>query len=250
MDINTLRPRIIEILKASDLGSVSAKAVRKQLQQETTINLDEHKKPLNALIGECYDKVNAEMQSKDTSSSSSDSSSSDDDDDTSLATKAQTTTTTTTTKSSSQGTVKKTAPKRKAEAQSTKKVTKKPRKPRQQDPEKREQNNFSRTWILSDDMAEVTGEKTLSRPQVVKHLWKYIKEKNLQDPEKKTHIRCDDKLTRLFEGETYISGFTMNKYVGKHLLGPAVVNTPPSTASDPVNTTTTDTNGSNTIPPA
>lgn len=162
---------MVEILKASDLGSVSAKAVRKQLQQETTINLDEHKKPLNALIGECYDKVNEEMQSKDTSSSSSsdssDSSSSDDDDDTSLATKAQTAPTATTAKSSNQGTVKKAAPKRKAEAQSTKKVTKKPRKPRQQDPEKREQNNFSRTWILSDDLAEVTGEKTVIKGIIV-----------------------------------------------------------------------------------
>ncbi|KAI7885873.1 SWIB-domain-containing protein [Lichtheimia hyalospora FSU 10163] len=240
MDIHTLRPRIIEILKASDLDSVSAKAVRKQLQKETTINLDEHKKPLNALIAECFDKVSAEMQSKDTSSSSSSSSSSsDDDDDTSLAIKSQTTTTT-----SNQSTVKKAAPKRKAKTESTKKVTKKPRKPRQQDPKKAEQNNFSRTWILSDDMAQVTGQKALSRPQVVKHIWKYIKENNLQDPEKKTHIRCDDKLTRLFEGETYISGFTMNKYVGKHLLGPAVVDTEPDTAN------TTDTNGSNTISPA
>ncbi|CDS03306.1 hypothetical protein LRAMOSA00708 [Lichtheimia ramosa] len=179
------------------------------------------------------------------SSSSSSDSDSESDNDTSLATKAQTTTTTT--KSSNDTSVKQTARKRKAEAQSTKKVTKKPRKPRQQDPAKREQNNFSRTWVLSNDLAEVTGEKELSRPQVVKHLWKYIKENNLQDPEKKTHIRCDEKLTRLFEGETYISGFTMNKYVGKHLLGPAVVNTTP-TASDAANTI--DTNGSTTNPPA
>lgn len=156
-------PRLVEILKASDLASVSAKAVRKQLQQETTIDLDEHKKPLNALIAECFDKVNEEMQ-KDTSSSSgssgSSSSSSDSDsesdNDTSLATKAQTTTAT---KSSNDTSVKQTARKRKAEAQSTKKVTKKPRKPRQQDPAKREQNNFSRTWVLSNDLAEVTGEK-------------------------------------------------------------------------------------------
>lgn len=63
--------------------------------------------------------------------------------------------------------MKKAAPKRKAEAQSTKKVTKKPRKPRQQDPEKREQNNFSRTWILSDDLAEVTGEKTVIKGIIV-----------------------------------------------------------------------------------
>lgn len=156
-------PRLVEILKASDLASVSAKAVRKQLQQETTIDLDEHKKPLNALIAECFDKVNEEMQ-KDTSSSgssgSSSSSSSDSDsesdNDTSLVTKAQTTTAT---KSSNDTSVKQTARKRKAEAQSTKKVTKKPRKPRQQDPAKREQNNFSRTWVLSNDLAEVTGEK-------------------------------------------------------------------------------------------
>ena len=32
----------------------------------------------------------------------------------------------------------------------------------------------------------------------------------------------DEKLQKLFNGETYISGFTMNKYIGAHLVAPAV----------------------------
>lgn len=35
-------------------------------------------------------------------------------------------------------------------------------------------------------------------------------------------IKCDEKLTKLFEGETYISSFKMQKYIGKHIVGPAV----------------------------
>ena len=62
----------------------------------------------------------------------------------------------------------------------------------------------------------------MSRPKVVKQLWAYIKQHELQDQSKKTHINCDEKLKRLFDGEEYISGFTMNKYIGRHLLRPSV----------------------------
>lgn len=71
---------------------------------------------------------------------------------------------------------------------------------------------------LSDGLREVCGgEAVLSRPQVVKALWAYIKENNLKDPENGRNIICDDKLSELFDGEKSVNGFGMNKYLSKHL---------------------------------
>lgn len=87
-------------------------------------------------------------------------------------------------------------------------------------------------WAAADDIYP-----KLSRPKIVKHLWEYIRKHGLQDPEKKTMIKCDEKLTALFDGETYLSSFQMQKYLGKHLLGPAVPDPKPDTT-----TTTSDVN--------
>mmetsp|Transcript_53 Transcript_53/g.56 ORF Transcript_53/g.56 Transcript_53/m.56 type:complete len:97 (-) Transcript_53:183-473(-) len=72
-------------------------------------------------------------------------------------------------------------------------------------------------WKISDELAEIVGAEQMSRPQVVKHLWIYIKDKDLQNPENKREILCDDKLKSLFECDK-ISMFQMNKVLGKHFL--------------------------------
>ncbi len=56
----------------------------------------------------------------------------------------------------------------------------------------------------------------LSRPQVVKQLWKYIKGNELQDPADKRQILCDDKLHAVFKQDK-INMFSMNKLLGSHL---------------------------------
>ncbi|KAK4056190.1 hypothetical protein OIO90_002631 [Microbotryomycetes sp. JL221] len=53
---------------------------------------------------------------------------------------------------------------------------------------------FNKPHLLSEALADVCGETVLSRPAVTKHLWKYIKANNLQDPKKKTDILPDEKL--------------------------------------------------------
>ncbi|CAM9472058.1 unnamed protein product [Heterosigma akashiwo] len=72
-------------------------------------------------------------------------------------------------------------------------------------------------WKLSEELQDVIGYEQLSRPQVVKHLWVYIKGQDLQNPENKREILCDDKLKTLFECDS-ISMFQMNKVLGKHFL--------------------------------
>lgn len=50
----------------------------------------------------------------------------------------------------------------------------------------------------SDSLADLVGTHSLSRPQVVKHIWAYVKERNLQDSNDKRYILCDDKLREVF----------------------------------------------------
>ena len=54
----------------------------------------------------------------------------------------------------------------------------------------------------------------LSRPQVVKQLWVYIKENELQNPENKREILCDVNLRAVF-GVDKIDMFRMNKVLGQ-----------------------------------
>ncbi|KAF9765181.1 RNA polymerase I upstream activation factor complex subunit Spp27 [Fusarium sp. DS 682] len=56
----------------------------------------------------------------------------------------------------------------------------------------------------------------LSRPQVVKKLWEHIKANNLQDPNDKRQIICDEKMQAVFK-QAKVDMFRMNKDIGSHL---------------------------------
>lgn len=73
---------------------------------------------------------------------------------------------------------------------------------------------------LSPELEVLVQAKHLSRPQVVKGLWSYIRENNLQDPEDKRKIRCDDAMKAVFE-QDHVQMFEMSKLVAKHLLKPS-----------------------------
>lgn len=57
----------------------------------------------------------------------------------------------------------------------------------------------------------------LSRPQVVKQLWVYIKGNELQNPENKREIICDVNLKAVF-GVDKIDMFKMNKVLGQYVV--------------------------------
>ncbi|ORZ03656.1 SWIB/MDM2 domain-containing protein [Syncephalastrum racemosum] len=206
MDIQSLKPIILDILRGSDLSTVSVKQVRQELQFRTDIPLEQHKKELKQLITDCFSIVTEENENDSGSEEEEE-----EEEETSAPKKV------TTPKPKSKPKPKTQQRKRKADTED------KPKRRRVQDPATLEKNPFTRTWILSPEMAALTGEEKLSRPGVVKHVWKHIKENNLQDPNKKTNFFCDDQLKKIF-GESYMSGFAMNKneYIGKHLLRPAV----------------------------
>jgi len=80
----------------------------------------------------------------------------------------------------------------------------------------RAKGGFAKEYLLSPSLAAVLDFSQLSRPQVVKHLWDYIKGHQLQNPRNKKEIMCDDGLRAVF-GCDKIDMFKMNKVLGMHL---------------------------------
>ena len=65
-------------------------------------------------------------------------------------------------------------------------------------------------------LAAVIGPDAVSRPQVVKKLWDYIKANSLQDATNKRNINADTKLLAVF-GKPQVTMFELAGIVGKHL---------------------------------
>nr|AQS22644.1 SWIB domain-containing protein [Pseudodiaptomus poplesia] len=73
---------------------------------------------------------------------------------------------------------------------------------------------------LSDELADIVGAKKgekLSRPEVIKRLWAYLKEHNLQDPENRQYFKPDKKMEPIF-GKEKIKAFGMSKYLKEHFI--------------------------------
>jgi upstream activation factor subunit UAF30 len=69
---------------------------------------------------------------------------------------------------------------------------------------------------LSSELEAVIGKGPLSRGEVVKKIWDYIKKNNLQNPANKRNIFADDKLMPIF-GKKEVTMFEMTKLVSGHL---------------------------------
>ncbi len=70
---------------------------------------------------------------------------------------------------------------------------------------------------LSADLEVVTGKGPMSRGEVVKKLWEYIKKNNLQDQTNKRNINADEALKKIFGGKTQVNMFEMTKLVSAHI---------------------------------
>lgn len=70
---------------------------------------------------------------------------------------------------------------------------------------------------ISDELADFLGKgKSMARKDIVKYLWEYIRENNLQNPEKKQEIILDKRMKRVFGCDRFTM-FSMNKYIGAHI---------------------------------
>ncbi|TDH68503.1 hypothetical protein CCR75_005566 [Bremia lactucae] len=112
---------------------------------------------------------------------------------------------------------------RKPVAAVKKKATPKKRKRKSEDDHgkkaKAGTGGFNATLCLSPELADVIGADTMARPQLVKALWAYIREHDLQDPSNRKNIILDDALRRVFQRDAFTM-FTMNKFVKRHVRKP------------------------------
>ncbi|MFA6352750.1 MAG: SWIB/MDM2 domain-containing protein [Candidatus Paceibacterota bacterium] len=76
---------------------------------------------------------------------------------------------------------------------------------------------FMKPMNVSEELSAVIGKGPMPRSEVVKKLWVYIKENNLQDPANKRNINADEKLKKVFGGKATVNMFEMTKLVSKHL---------------------------------
>ena len=70
---------------------------------------------------------------------------------------------------------------------------------------------------LSPELEAVVGKGPMPRSQVVKKIWEYIKERDLQNPKNKRNILADDLLKVVFGGKSEVTMFEMTKLVSAHL---------------------------------
>jgi len=81
---------------------------------------------------------------------------------------------------------------------------------------KRKAGGYCNPLRLSADLADIVGEGDKSRGEVVKLMWKYIKDNDLQDPKNRTMVKCDDKLSKIIPTKKF-RGFGMAKFLKDHM---------------------------------
>lgn len=73
------------------------------------------------------------------------------------------------------------------------------------------------SWVLRKVIN--AREEQLPRTEIIKRLWRYIKDNGLQDKVNRRNINCDEALQVLFNKKS-VSMFEMTKLVSKHLSFP------------------------------
>jgi upstream activation factor subunit UAF30 len=68
-----------------------------------------------------------------------------------------------------------------------------------------------------DKLAAVIGSGSVTRAELTKKIWDYIKKNNLQDSENRRMINADAKLKPVFGGKGQVSMFEMTKLVNQHV---------------------------------
>lgn len=74
------------------------------------------------------------------------------------------------------------------------------------------QTNYS----LSPELAEIVGAKKMTRPQIVKKIWVYIKAHKLQDSKNRRMINPDKKLSMVI-GSRPIDMLKLAGHLNKHI---------------------------------
>lgn len=195
VDLDDYVPMIDAILSASDPDQVTPKRIRKALQELFGINLDSHRKDINQIIIERFQESQSrprqlvtkeELLKKDEA----------------IARQLQ---------KEDHTSVKRSRGSSKTPSKAKKRKTKENTTPNP--------NGLNaRKVMLAEPLSEFLGETMLPRTQVVKLMWDYIKEHQLQNPEDRREILCDDKMRPIFGQK--MTMFSMNKILSNFLYNP------------------------------
>ncbi|XP_018852104.1 zinc finger CCCH domain-containing protein 44-like [Juglans regia] len=85
-------------------------------------------------------------------------------------------------------------------------------------PGKRAPRGIMKPRRVSPEMQDLVGVPEISRTQALKQIWAHIKEHNLQDPENKRIIICDEKLKKIFGGKERIGFLEIAGLISPHFL--------------------------------
>jgi len=88
--------------------------------------------------------------------------------------------------------------------------------PKSKRSKKQQATGYTKPMKLSEDLEAIVGTDTAPRHEVVKQMWAYIKENDLQDPKNKQFAICDEKLEKVI-GEKRFKCFGMAKYLKEHM---------------------------------
>ncbi|KAJ9561123.1 hypothetical protein OSB04_006283 [Centaurea solstitialis] len=84
---------------------------------------------------------------------------------------------------------------------------------------KRAPRGFSKPRPVSPEMKDfLGGTSEIPRTEVLKVIWAYIKEKDLQDPANKRVIICDDKLKKIFGERDHVGFLEIAGLISPHFL--------------------------------
>ncbi|AQZ17952.1 TRI1 (YMR233W) and UAF30 (YOR295W) [Zygosaccharomyces parabailii] len=197
VDLESYVPMIDAILSVANPDQATPKKIRKALQELFSVDLDNHRKDINKIIVDRFQESQKhpkrlvsyeELQKQDEA----------------------------TAKRLTNGSKKRT----KSSAGSKKRKTREG---------SGNSGGFNRTKVmLAEPLSEFLGETESTRTQVVKSVWDYIKRNNLQNPEDKREILCDEKMKPIFGDK--VTMFSMNKTLSKFIRNSSDV-TPSKTES-------------------
>lgn len=106
---------------------------------------------------------------------------------------------------------------------------------------------FNRTKVvLTEPLSEFLGETESTRTQVVKLVWDYIKRNNLQNPEDKREILCDEKMKPIFGDR--VTMFSMNKTLSKFIRNSSDVTSSKTKSQEKVSSPREHDNKQNQVP--
>ncbi|CAI9104319.1 OLC1v1002963C1 [Oldenlandia corymbosa var. corymbosa] len=83
---------------------------------------------------------------------------------------------------------------------------------------KREPRGITKPRRVSPEMHAFLGVPEIPRTQALKEIWAYIKKHNLQDPQDKKVIICDEKLKTIFAGKDRVGFLEIAGLMNPHFL--------------------------------